>query len=265
LIVIAELLSTLDGIDQVDQQVPFLSGMIAGLERGHTINGPMIEALANQVAALLAYPEAELRAAHLRAAPAEFLVVEVDRMGRTLGLEPESHRWQPHQLPRLLDYLPAATPLALYGRAPNWVYTAAALHAYPATCTHFDPRLGWVTPLQVILRANPCSDQVQWSQRLSLPYCCLDVTFTTEHFLDHTEVNPLQAPDITLEHGLVISGKLPYWLLIGLVVAYWPVTPWLAIYYPPLNQAVVVASRHPDYQVGQLVAAHYTEMLEQDK
>ena len=52
------------------------------------------------------------------------------------------------------------------------------------------------------------------------------------------------------ERGVIISGKIPYWLLTG-AARLFPAAPWLAVYQASLNQAVVIASQIPPKIVGQ--------------
>lgn len=252
LTILAELTSTLTGAEQITAAGPLLQGVIAGLKRRQTVDGPAIHALADRIHALFAQPEAALRMRHLDAAPVR-PVVEADRPGQILGLEGAAERWQPEQIPQLLASLPGQKPLALYGRAPNWVYVAAALHAQPAPFHLFDPRLGWVTPVTVVLDPMPLFTPFCWSAQPIGDCTWLQVTPTTEHFLDYDELDPLLAPTIGAQ-GVVISGRLPFWLLSSLARAYAPVAAWLAVDSPPLESAVVVRSRHPDYQPGQRVA-----------
>nr|HMN29802.1 CRISPR-associated protein Csx3 [Caldilineaceae bacterium] len=75
------------------------------------------------------------------------------------------------------------------------------------------------------------------------------------HYLDYGELDSLQAPVPAGTGGVVLSGRPPFWLLTGLAIAYFRMVPWLAVFYPPLNRAIVVFSRDPAYQLGQTVQA----------
>jgi len=46
---------------------------------------------------------------------------------------------------------------------------------------------------------------------------------------------------------------LPYWLLTSFVLAYHS-APWRAVYHPPLQGAVVVASQDAAYPIGRVLA-----------
>ena len=255
--VIAELRSDLHGADAITSTSPLLIGTIAGLERGTRAEGPMVNALCDALRRLFDYPDSDLRALHRRAVPVAMVdMVELDRLHATLGLSPHDGNWRAEQLPALLNYLPAATPLAFYGRAPIWVYMAAMIHARPSPSHQFDPRLGWVTPTPVQLSRGSASRHFNWSLRL-LPggETWLEITFAREHYLDYYELKRVRAPAHTEAGGLIISGRLPMWLLTGLALAYCTAAPWLAVYYPPSKVSVVVSSQSAAHPVGRIIPA----------
>ena len=84
--VVAELSSDLRGENRLTASDPIVRGTLAGLERRSTASGPAFDALVDRLAAL--FPDREaLRSRHLAAAPAEIeLVVDLDRLARTLGV-----------------------------------------------------------------------------------------------------------------------------------------------------------------------------------
>jgi CRISPR-associated protein Csx3 len=254
LTILAEVRSTLSEPDLVDASAPILRGQIHGLVRQQRVAGPMLQALATRLARLFAYTPAELREAHLEAAPAE-LVVEIDRLGRTLGLVRAAEvRWEPADLPPLLAYLPPGEALASYGRGPNWLYLALALHAAPQPFYQFDARLGWVQPPQVQIGAVAASGPLHYEQtRLPDGHLLTIRTAQQSKYLDYHEVAGIAAPPIAQELGLVLSGPLPHWLMTGMALAYQQ-RPWLAIFQPPLGAAVVVGSHDAAHPVGSLIA-----------
>lgn len=250
LAVIAELNSTLTEGDELYTMAPILYGRIAGLERGVQVEGLVFNALLTRVRNLFGYASAELRQMHLQLAPTE-LVVEADRLGAALGLGADAHRWQPQDLPKLLDYLPKHEPLSLYGRGPAWLYAALSLHAGSAPFYQFDPRLGWVTPSSVQPGDDCASPLLIW-QVLPQTNCQL-IDFTiTDTYLDYEDSHGLPIPALAAGQGVVISGRLPHWLTTGIALAYGQ-QPWVALYQPPLGRGVVVASVQADYPVGALV------------
>lgn len=250
LILIADLRSELEGTDTITAEQPILQGTIAGLERGHQIGGPTFAALTERLARLFAYDAAELRRAHIASAPVE-TAIDLDRLARSLGVTfvGEKALWEPQHLPAVLNYLPGATPLAIYGRGPNWLYAALACLASPAPLYQFDVRLGWITPPKVSLGLPPAASPLQAHPQPQTDHILLVLTVPTA-YLDYSIAQEWIVPPIPPEQGLVLSGKLPLWLWTALAAAY-KETLWLAIYQPQLgDKAIVVSSRTPDVLPG---------------
>ena len=258
---VADLTSQLTGESRITDAGPVLRGVITGLERSTPPSGedqggdPVFDALVERVAAIFAYDADELRRMHRAMAPVE-LVIEVDRLLRTLGISDEGPRWEPAHLPRVLDYLPAQTPLGLYGRGPNWLYAALALHAHPAPLYQFDVRLGWVAP--PVLRYGTPSPHTPLQVRVLPRPDHVRLAFTpVGAYLDYEEVQglPVPPPPGDSKRGLVLSGKLPLWLWTALALAYRD-APWLAVYQPQWgDRALVVRSHVPTPQMGDLVTS----------
>lgn len=249
--VVADLHSSLTGGDLIQGETPCLSGQISGLERGLTAQGPLFQALVDRLATLFDYAEAELRQAHMAAAPTE-LVIELSRMGQPLGSSHERwHYWLPTDLPALLAYLPANTPLALYDRGPNWLYAAVARHLFPAELYQFDSRLGWVASPQLKVSSTPNPTLVAHLADFDTHR---QVEFTlAAPYLDYAEAEGLTVPGLPRTSGLIISGKLPLWLWTAVGRVYHDL-PWLAVFQPQLEQqGVVIASRDKRNPIGSLV------------
>lgn len=249
--ILADLHSSLAGDDVIQTARPILHGQISRLERSQTAGGPTFQALVDLVADLFAYEDTELRQAHLSMAPTE-LVIELSRVGQTLGFGQAWWHWSPEKLPDLLDYLPANTPLGVYDRGPNWLYAALAWHTLPAQLYQFDVRLGWITPPE--LRLDPASPATPFTARLlhGDMVSQLEVTLTN-NYLDYDEAAGLTFPPSPPDHGLIVSGKLPLWLWTALARTYRQMH-WLAVFQPQLNQAVVIASQDEHKPIGSLVA-----------
>ena len=166
LALIADLRSQRTGADHIDALEPCITGTLAQLERHTTKAGVLFDALLDRLSDLFHFDERVVRRAHLAQAPTE-LVVDLDRLSRTLGLPAEGERvtWRPEQLPRVLDYLPVAKPLALYGRGPNWLYAAIACAAYPADFYQFDPRLSWVAAPTLPIGPSPVPSPLHFQIR----------------------------------------------------------------------------------------------------
>ena len=251
LTLMADLHSELHGSDNIEDQGPVLRGTLAGLERGRTAAGPAFQALVGRVAALFNYTPNELRQAHIEQAPVE-LVIELDRLGRTLNALNSASEWEPQHLPRVLDYLPQARPLGLYDRGPNWLYAALALYAHPETLYQFDVRLGWVSPPSLYIDQPADDALLQAKLEPRSDHTRVELTLR-EVYLDYAEADGLRVPPVPVDTGVVLSGKLPLWLWTAASLAY-NSAPWLGIYQPQLNdQAVIVKSQIAGLMVGQTV------------
>jgi CRISPR-associated protein Csx3 len=249
LILLADLHSDLKGKSSLSEKLPVLRGTLAGLERGTRLQNALFNALTDRLTRLFAYDAEELRQAHLDAAPVE-TVIDVDRLARTLDVPHREERavWEPRHLPDVLNYLPEAVPLGVYGRGPNWLYAALALLSAPASFAQFDVRLGWVeahslrtgkpdpsAPLQIRRREFP--DHVHVEGWLPAAY------------LDYGQLDTLAVPAVRAGTGVVLSGKLPHWLYTSLALTY-RAAPWIAVYQPQLDGAIVVYSADPARSVG---------------
>ncbi|MEA3308545.1 MAG: CRISPR-associated protein Csx3 [Chloroflexota bacterium] len=245
---LADLTSALQDKDIIIKSTPVLEGVLTGLERRHTASGPVFEALVEKVVLLFDYEPRALFRIHERLCKAE-LVIDLLRLARTfdvprVGQKPQ---WKPHHLSAILNYLPAATPLGLYGRGTNWIYTAVSLLTLPAPFSQFDPRLGWVQaqtlpfgesstqPLQI--RQHPLEDGVYLDCRILQTY------------LSYDQLPQLLVPTLPSNRGVILGGRLPYWLYTSLVRTYQN-HPWIAVYQPQLQGAIVVYSNTSAYTLG---------------
>ncbi len=243
---LADLRSSLDDPACLERTTPSISGVISNLCWGQPVAGPVFDALVKRMTQLFAYPPDSLRRAHLDSAPVE-IVVDTDRLYRTLGGENATVLWRPDQLPAVVDYVPERTPLAVYGRIPNWLCAALALVACPAAFWPFDVRLGWVEPPQMshcpavdgkMLRATVQRRADHTLVAFTLPYA----------FIDHLDSDAFRVPEVPADRGVIIGGKLPHWLTAGIVLAYRQsesgrAPPWIAVYQPIVGGAVVVYTR----------------------
>ena len=253
--IIADLRSTPNGQDDIDGNDAILRGTIAGLRWGHTARGPVFQALAERLGRLFHFAPAVLRQAHLDSAPAE-IVVELDRLKRTLRIGGDPLFWEPESLPRVIDYLPAGMPLALYGRAPNWLNVALGLLAFPAELVQFDVRLGWVSPPQVTMRRSMTvmdNKMIMVKVQRHKAHTRLDFSLPYS-FVDILDARGLDVVDVSLDRGVILSGKLPHWLIAGIALAYRE-APWIGIYQPMLDGAVVVWSQNEQIALGNVIKA----------
>ncbi len=248
---IADLDSRLEGTPRVIRRTPVLRGVITGLVRGRMAEGPVFEALVDQIAALFRYDPEELRRYHLDTAPSVDLLIELNRLARMLDvrMEGEAPRWAPEDLPRVLESLPASKPLALYDRAPAWLYAALSVHALPSPIFQFDVRLGWVEPPKLRVEAGlPEPTALRFLVEKSGNLWRLRAMLS-HSYLEREEIDGLPAPPIPEDAFLVIEGKLPLWLWTALARAYTGV--WiLGVFEPRTSEAIVIASRDPACPVG---------------
>jgi CRISPR-associated protein Csx3 len=158
-------------------------------------------------------------------------------------------------LPGYLESLPAQVPFSVYGVGPNWLYAALATHAGQQPFYLFDPKLpfGWVQPAHVSIGTER-SPEIR-IERESYEECTvLKIVFPFDR-LEYFRPDPLAFPSVVPEKGVIIDGRLPYWLLAALVRLYQGLgVPWIAPFYVRVNQAVIAYSRVERYRPGDLVS-----------
>jgi CRISPR-associated protein Csx3 len=250
--VLADLRSVLSGQNHLASDTPVIQGVLAGLERNSQAQGPAFDALVDRLAQLLAVDGADLRRRRLAEAPVE-LAIDLDRLARTLAvpLRGEQPIWEPRHVPLLIDYLPAATPLAVYGRGVAWIIAALARLAYPAPFLNFDTRLGWVQARPLHLQDAPVAYPLRFIVDRSQTAFAVTVV-APDHYVDYDEIGEAAAPRAPAGAGVIQSGKLPLWLFASLAITYHS-APWLAVYQPPLGGSVVVHSVDGRWPPGRLL------------
>lgn len=250
LAIVAELHSTLAGQDVITAAAPVLRGQVANLERHTAAPGAAVIALAERLRDLLTYDTAELSQHHLSNAPTE-LAVDLEQLAAWLKLPATPERWEPSHLPAALGYLPTAA-LSLYGRGPGWLYAAVALHIAPQPFYLFDARLGWVAPAPLTLSAAAHPHVLTWESEAYAGYTQLAL-HATEPYLDYSAVAGAELPRLDAQQGIVLSGKLPHWLLVGAALAY-RAHPWVAVFQPQSpTAATIVFSRVESPPLGEKI------------
>lgn len=250
-IIIAELLSDLHGTNRLIQNDGQVRGVLAGLERGQFAQGEAFDAVVEYLTRLFGFSYDELWAMHEATAPVE-LAVELNWLAQRLQIWGDPPFWKPEHLPQLLEYLPPHKPLAVYGRAPIWLYAALALHAVPEPFYNFDARLGWTVAPTLRVGSNPSGQELEVKLLPRAGYVRAEVILGNK-YLAYESASAWEIPTLAKDGGVILSGKLPLWLWNGLVRAYADV-PWIGIYQPQLgDRAIVIMSRDFAHTVGQLV------------
>ncbi len=255
---LAEITSELEGTSTVTSWKPVIKGTITGLVRGtQYIPGPVFEAIVERVSGLFSsYSQAELEKRHLEDAQLEDAQIEfVVHLDQQLhALAPDTDEWTYDLLEPLLAELPPQTPMAVYGRGPNWLYGALALHAGTKLFYQFDVRLGWV-PVPS-LQISPSGQLPQSLLHIVDPPYTDDEQYVIEmhprhNYIDYTDAGKLAFPEPPPDRGVIVSGKLPLWLFTALARLYKQLdVPWIALTDAHNNTAIVIHSRVEKYLVG---------------
>ncbi|GAC1566125.1 MAG: CRISPR-associated protein Csx3 [Ktedonobacteraceae bacterium] len=254
LLPLAEIRSLWHGDSTLATQEPTITGTLAGLERGKDIHTPIFDVLVKRVSQLFgSYTPAELEQLHMDSAPIKN-IVHVEKY--LLALDATRSRWTTELLCRLLAELPTQSAMAVYGRGPNWLYGALALHAGTQPFYQFDARLGWVTP-----------PMLHASTSAQLPQSIIHVNEDREdsdryviyihpvhNYLDYSEAEQLVFPEPPSQCGVIVSGKLPLWLFTALARFYVQRNvPWIALNDAHDNRPVVIYSQIATHTIGEIL------------
>ena len=254
LLLLAQLYSELDGTSTLEAKVPIIRGTIAGLQRGTRIQGEIFEALVERIATLFrSYNQDNLELEWLYRAPTE---IAIKLQSSLHAIAPGKTDWEPRMIARLLERLPAHTPLSVYGRGPQWLYAALAAYTGSQPFYQFDPRLGeqggWIAPPTLQIETRTSVD-IEVQTRLFEDATILDIKISNKH-LDYLQSNGLSFPAIPASQGVIFNGSTPAWLATALVRLYVAsdVT-WIASHAVNLHGAVVVYSRVQTHAIGDLI------------
>lgn len=249
LLPVALLYSELTGPSMLTSERPIIEGTLTGLGRSKLASGPVFDLLVERLVSLFVYSHEELEKVKLDLAPTE-LAARVEQLLKSIV--PQSRQWTPEMLPRLYDELPTGVPLSVYGRGPGWLYGALVVLAGSQPFYQFDPRLGWVAPPPLRLSAD-ISPEVTVKTREREDATVLSVHIGSKH-LDYLQAEYLPFPPVSLEQGLILDGAMPHWLLTALARLYHGAgAAWIACHQPPLQGAIVIASRTGDHAIGDLI------------
>ncbi len=246
----AELYSALDGLSTIDTTSPIIKGTLTGLNRNGLAQGLLFDLLVERIASLFTpYSAEDLRKWHLETAPA----MVVDLNAYIEARNPETQRWEPEMLPSFVATLPRNRPLAFYGRGTNWLYGALVLQTGPHPFYQFDSRLGWVAPPHLTLSAMKVPDVKVITHEYE--YFTVFSAHPINDHLDYEQIRGFPFPPISNKRGLILSGKLPLWLITALVRLYENIgVPWIACYDPRRECAIVVASQTATHALGQRIS-----------
>ncbi len=254
LLPLAHLFSERTGDSTVTALSPVLLGTFTRLERHmpppqHDV---LFDALVERVATLFqSYELDDRKQSYVAHAPTE-LTLDLEAALKTFTTI--STDWQPTMLRPYLESIPAHTPISVYGTGPNWLYAALAAHAYPSPFFLFDPKLpfGWIQPVSVTIGTEQVPE-IQVGIKANEETTTLKIFFPADR-LEYFQPDALPFPPVAPDKGLIIDGRLPYWLLTALIRLYKEVgVPWIAPFYARMNQAVVVYSRVETYHPGDLL------------
>ena len=251
LLPLAELYSARSGESTIDSDGPVIQGTFVGLERGLMVHGSLFDALVERIVLLFtSYSPEELEKTKLDMAPVEL----VTNLGTYLqAWSPQTKRWEREMIPRLLDELPAHSPLAVYGPGPNWIYGALAAFAGQQPFYQFDPRIGWIAPPPLQISANT-TPEIQILLHTYEQVTVLSLRIVSDH-LDYLQADHLPFPPVSTEHGLILEGRFPHWLLTAVVHLYSEAgVAWIACRQIQLEGAIVVMSRVEGIVPGDFVS-----------
>jgi CRISPR-associated protein Csx3 len=175
------------------------------------------------------------------------------------SIAPTAQRWEPKMLTILSTYIPADTALSVYGQGPGWLYAALAIHAGNREFYQFDPRLrlveeipGWVKPPSLRI-SHDKDERVQIQIDEHNTFTKLAISIDKKH-LDYLQADGLPFPSLPMQHGLVLEGAMPTWLLTALVRLYASQgVAWIACYQPQLNGSVVVYTETGQPTLGTII------------
>ena len=222
---IADLHSDLNGADYLEAVAPVIRGTQAGPKRGGNTAGAVFDALVDHLVDLFqASPEQRyatcLAQAPFSAQPAGCAVQPVNLEQIAYQLH-GNDRFAREDIPAVLKWLPREGSLALYGRAPVWLYAAVARRRDIAW--QFDVRLGWVNPPSMAI-ASAVEAVPDGPVTFRVAAGPLGFTTLTTHidayYLDYEDIARIRPPYLPPEKRLLLYGRLPFWLTARLAQAY---------------------------------------------
>lgn len=248
---LVELRSQKEGRSCITAWEPTITGTIAGLDRDKPIgNNDAFHDVLERVIELFQPYVAGLETFHLDLAPQQPPLHLLDQLH---ALRSDASEWAPNMLQELLAQRPAPSVLAVYGRAPNWVYGALALHARTEPFYQFDALKGWITPpvLRSEASAQPSRSLIGIKEKTYDDIYIISI-HPIHNYLDYeTEAQQLAIPEPPHSCGVIVDGKLPLWLFTALARFYAQRNvPWIALNDAHENRPVVVSSHVETHPIG---------------
>jgi len=254
LLPLAEIHSQLHTDSTLAAQEPIIFGTLADLERGAVIHAPIFNVLVERISQLFgSYTYAELEQLQMDAAPIENIVHLAQHL-QALGATDD--RWTTDLMRQLLAELPAHNAMAVYGRGPNWLYGALALHNGTQPFYQFDVRLGWVMPptLGASTSAHLSQSIIDVKEDNDDNDHYIISIHPVHNYLDYSEADHLVFPEQPSQRGVIINGKLPLWLFTALARFYAQRNvPWIALNDAHDNRPVVIYSQEMTHTVGDIL------------
>ncbi len=192
-----------------------IMGLQTGLERGHRVGGPVIEAVVNRLLDLVGRPslgpgEAEATVNFGQLATA--LGIPADAKGARMGFRP----WHAAAA-RALSHEALTAPLArLWGAAPGWLYSLMAAAA--SVVQLFDIRLGYVALPELTL-ATVGSNHLTWETVEAEGNTLIAFTIPGG-VADFSALSAITPPAVAPDATVLLSGRGPHWLTAAVVRAY---------------------------------------------
>ncbi len=256
---LAEIHSELHGKSVLTSAAPIIQGTITNLKRGYLAQGPVFEALVDSIAKLfISYSLEELDQAKLAMSSVQ---PPINIESLYCQFDPSAQQWKPEMLRPLLHELPSHSSLAVYGKGPNWLYGTLAAHTWPQTFYQFDPRIGWLTPPNLIISTESPSGEIEYTQKEhERGDAIILTTRLVNEYLDYLQADNLPFPPISSDQGLILSWQTPT------LVVHCSCVPLSEHRYsldclpqPQLNRAVVVMSRVKTHNIGDLIPMLVTQ------
>ncbi|OGX06997.1 MAG: hypothetical protein A2Z88_00665 [Omnitrophica WOR_2 bacterium GWA2_47_8] len=270
---LAELDSILVGQSEIypNQGDGCLHGLVTGLERGHIVNSPIIDAL---VAKLKQAMEANGGGLSNEEKVAD---IHATSIADQIGIEDRSDTWGGYRPWHILPTLQAVKNLKnkpllkVWGMRAGFI-PAAIIAAFKGLVEIFDVRLGYIMIPHLKPRGTGSPYGLNW-QVTKTEECTLVKFKIQGDIYNASWLFTAYPPKVDKNLGVVIDGRGPYWLLAALAKAYSNTQPWVALHveqesgreqksiqnrkfdeiYPDCGCGVVVAANKNESELGNLI------------